>query len=85
MVLEKVLKSNNVPGTLVPRATKAMALTESFRKMKHPRCPATSPMIAVTRPIMRMDVTKVAYPLNKPIQRVEAKSYMYIHLNRLHT
>ena len=26
-----------IPGTLVPRATKAMALTESLRKMKQPR------------------------------------------------
>ena len=58
-----------IPGTLVPRATKAMALTESLRKMKHPRCPATSPMTAVTRPIIRMDKTKVKYPWNNPVQR----------------
>jgi len=47
-----------VPGTEVPRATKAMALTESLRKMKHPKCPATSPMTAVHTPIMAMEITK---------------------------
>ena len=48
-----------LPGTLVPSATKAMALTESFKKMKQPRCPAMSPMSAVLPPIMRMLITKV--------------------------
>ena len=61
---------HSIPGTLVPKATKAMALTESLRKMKQPRCPATSPMMAVTKPIMRIDVTKVRYPLNKPVQMI---------------
>ena len=54
----------HTPGTLVPSATKAMALTESLRKMKHPRCPATSPMMAVQNPIIRIETTKVKYPLN---------------------
>ena len=47
----------------MPRATKAMALTESFRKMKQPRWPATSPMTAVQRPIMAIEITKQGYPL----------------------
>ena len=40
-----------VPGTDVPRATNAMALTESFKQMKQPNCAATSPMTAVHTPI----------------------------------
>ena len=51
------------PGTLVPRATKAIAFTPSLRLMKQPRCPATSPMTAVQAPIMKMAMTKVGYPL----------------------
>ena len=47
------------PGMLVPSATKAMALTESLRKMKQPRWPATSLMSAVMKAIMAMDRTKV--------------------------
>ena len=50
------------PGTLVPRATNAMALTQSFRLMKHPRWPATSPIIAVQPPMKKMEMTKVGYP-----------------------
>ena len=49
-----------LPGTEVPRATKAMALTESLRKMKQPKWPATSPMTAVVSPIIAMDTTNVA-------------------------
>ena len=56
-----------IPGTLVPRATKAMALTESLRKMKQPKCPATSPITAVQRPIMAMEITKQGYPLAIPV------------------
>ena len=52
----------NEPGTLVPNATKAIALTESFRKMKHPRWPATSPIKAVQAPIAEMEITKQGYP-----------------------
>ena len=50
------------PGTLVPKATKAMALTPSLRLMKQPRCPAISPIIAVLAPMKRMETTKVGYP-----------------------
>jgi hypothetical protein len=48
-----------LPGTLVPSATKAMALTPSFKLIKQPRCPATSPMMAVLPPMKRMLITKV--------------------------
>ena len=51
--------SEFLPGTEVPKATKAMAFTESLRKMKHPRWLAMSPMIAVLAPIKRMEITKV--------------------------
>ena len=44
---------------LVPSATKAMALTESFRNMKQPKWPATSLMSAVIKAIMAMDRMKV--------------------------
>jgi len=52
-----------LPGTLVPRATKAMALTLSLRLTKQPRCPATSPIMAVSKPMDEMDATKARYPL----------------------
>ena len=48
-----------LPGTLVPRATKAIALTPSFKFMKQPRWPATSPMTAVFAPIAKILTTKV--------------------------
>ena len=47
-----------VPGTEVPKATKAIALTESLRKIKQPKWPATSPMTAVQIPIIAMEITK---------------------------
>jgi len=51
------------PGTLVPKATNAIALTQSLRLMKQPRCPATSPIMAVQPPMKKMAMTKVGYPL----------------------
>lgn len=53
---------HGLPGTLVPKATNAIAFTQSFRQIKQPRCPATSPMTAVFIPIMRMLMTKVGQP-----------------------
>ena len=44
---------------LVPSATKAIALTESLRKMKQPKWPATSLISAVQKAIMPMDKAKV--------------------------
>ena len=58
----------SVPGTEVPRATKAMAFTESLRKMKQPKWPATSPMTAVQTPIMQIETTKHGYPLAIPVK-----------------
>ena len=57
------LLDNFVPGTLVPRATNAIALTPSLRLMKQPRWPATSPMTAVQAPMKQIDTTNVMYPL----------------------
>lgn len=52
-------KNHNVPGTLVPRATKAIAVIESLRPMVQPKWEARSPINAVRRPIPKMDMTKV--------------------------
>ena len=60
----------SVPGTEVPRATKAMAFTESLRKMKQPKWPATSPMTAVQTPIMQIETTKHGYPLAIPVKNL---------------
>lgn len=56
----------DLPGTEVPKATKAIALTVSFKKMKHPKWEAISPITAVIRPIVRMDTVNVIYPPCKP-------------------
>lgn len=52
----------HLPGTEVPKATKAMAFTVSFRNMKHPKWEATSPITAVIRPIIKMERANVIYP-----------------------
>jgi len=52
-------KQLSVPGTLVPSATKAIALTQSLRLMKQPRWPATSPIIAVQPPMKKIERTNV--------------------------
>ena len=52
-----------VPGTEVPRATKAMAVTVSLRPIVQPKWEAKSPINAVRRPIPRIEITKVGYPL----------------------
>lgn len=52
-------RSHNVPGTLVPRATKAIAVIASLRPMVQPKCEARSPINAVRIPIPRMDKTNV--------------------------
>ena len=54
----------------MPRATKAIALTVSLRKMKHPKWEATSPITAVIIPMVKMETVKVIYPPCKP-NRVE--------------
>ena len=65
-----------LPGTEVPRATNAMALTESLRKMKQPKWPATSPITAVQTPIMAMEITKQGYPDPIPAKRSHCVRYL---------
>lgn len=50
---------------LVPNATKTMAVTASFTPTVAPKWDATSPIIAVTTPMQKIDTTKQRYPLNK--------------------
>lgn len=52
-------RSHNVPGTLVPKATKAIAVMVSLRPMVQPKWLARSPINAVRIPIPKMDTTKV--------------------------
>lgn len=52
----------SLPGILVPRATKIMAVTESLMPSVQPKWDATSPMMAVTTPMQKMDTTKQRYP-----------------------
>lgn len=52
----------DLPGTLVPRATKQIAVTVSLIPRVHPKCEATSPMTAVTTPMQKIDITKHKYP-----------------------
>ena len=65
--IQLLLKILRVPGTEVPNATNAMALTESLRQMKQPNCAATSPMTAVQIPIMTIERTKQGYPFARPV------------------
>ena len=53
---------NGSPGILVPNATKHMAVTASRIPNVQPKCDATSPITAVTRPIQIMETTKHKYP-----------------------
>ena len=53
-----------LPGTLVPSATNAMAVTASFKPTVHPKCEAKSPITAVRTPIPNMETTNVTYPSN---------------------
>ena len=57
----------------MPRATKAMAFTESLRKMKQPKWPATSPITAVHMPIIQMEITKHGYPLAIPALQISCE------------
>jgi len=47
---------------LVPRATKLSAVTLSLRPTVQPKCAATSPMTAVSAPMMSMDTVNAAHP-----------------------
>lgn len=46
----------------MPRATKVIAVTESFRPLVHPKCEARSPMTAVRTPITKMEQMKHTQP-----------------------
>ena len=52
----------DIPGKLVPRATKEMAVTASFIPMVQPKWEAMSPMRPVSAPITRIDTVKQAQP-----------------------
>jgi len=47
---------------LVPRATKLRAVTLSFKPTVQPKCAATSPITAVSKPIMIIDTVNAAHP-----------------------
>jgi hypothetical protein len=47
-----------LPGILVPRATKPMAVTESLSPILQPRCEAKSPITAVRTPMPAIETTK---------------------------
>ena len=76
--IQLLLKILRVPGTEVPNATNAMALTESLRQMKQPNCAATSPMTAVQRPIMTIEKNKQGYPLPRPVVDIHQKGHRKI-------
>lgn len=62
-----------LPGILVPKATKQMAVTESLIPSVQPKCEATSPIIAVTTPIQKIDTTKHKYPPHISIKKKEKR------------
>lgn len=75
-----------LPGRLVPRATKQIAVTESFIPKVQPNCVATSPMTVVTTPIHIIDTTKHKYPLNMSTTRkfaLNVKLFSLLLLNKL--
>ena len=51
-----------LPGTEVPSATKAMAVTESLSPTEQPNALDTSPIIAVNTPIQVMEMQKQSQP-----------------------
>lgn len=50
---------HNIPGTLVPRATKAMAVILSFRPIVQPKWEAMSPIKAVSKPTPKIEIINV--------------------------
>ena len=51
----------------MPRATKAMAVTESLRPTEHPKAPATSPIMAVRTPIQVIEMVKASQPPHRSL------------------
>ena len=58
-----------LPGTLVPKATKEIAVTLSSRPMVQPKELARSPITAVKTPTHNIDITKQAHPPHKSKNR----------------
>lgn len=52
----------NVSGKEVPRATREMAVTDSFRYITHPKTVAISPIINVINPIINNATKKHPFP-----------------------
>jgi len=52
----------NRSGKLVPKATKVIAVTLSFRPTRHPKMAAKSPTMAVSRPIMISAMKNASQP-----------------------
>jgi hypothetical protein len=55
-----------LPGKLVPRETKAMAVTLSLSPTVQPKCEDTSPTSDVITPMKTTHVTKHGYPPPRP-------------------
>jgi hypothetical protein len=51
-----------LPGKEVPKATKEIAVTLSFRPIVQPKCEAKSPITAVKTPIIIIETVKQAQP-----------------------
>ena len=75
----------NVSGTEVPRATKVMAFTVSFRLMQQPSWLAMSPMTAVTMPMVPMETKKQRQPLKKPFwcQKNRQMSFTFFNSKKI--
>lgn len=64
-----------LPGTLVPKATNEIAVTESSRPMVQPNELARSPINAVRTPIQMIDTQKHAQP--PTISKINAVSQLH--------
>lgn len=60
-----------LPGTLVPRATSATAVTASRSPTVQPKWDAKSPITAVNNPIPMIENTKQSHPSIKSVRRAE--------------
>lgn len=60
----------NIPGKLVPNATKVIDVTESLRPIVQPNPAAMSPIKAVITPIIHIDTTNATQPPAKSGKRV---------------
>ena len=60
-------------GTLVPMATKVIAVTLSFKPTRHPKIVAKSPTMAVRHPIATRDTKKDNHPPQRLVGGMKAK------------